>query len=121
MYIVYNILIMSLKGSHTTSDFIDWNTTQSLILKLERDGDWKFALLIAIGIYSGLRISDILTLRWNDLLDKDILDIVEKKTKKGRKITINKQLRQIVHRVFNSQKGINLKYSPFSRPGICHS
>lgn len=95
---------MSLKGSKTSSDYIEWNTIQTLILKLERDGDLRFSLLIAIGVYTGLRVSDLLSLKWNDLLGHDTLHIVEKKTRKNRKITINSQLQEIVTRIYNAQK-----------------
>jgi integrase len=91
--------IMSLIGQKTTSDYIEWNSLQSLTQKLERDGDWKFCLLISIGMYTGLRISDILTLRWSDLLDKEHLEITEKKTKKVRKIFLNQQLQETLSRI----------------------
>ena len=90
---------MALSGQKTKSDYIEWNKLQSLILKLERDGDWKFALLISIGIYSGLRISDILVLRWRDLIEKDFIEITEKKTKKFRRIRINQNLKDILNRM----------------------
>ena len=64
---------MALLGQKTTADFIEWDKLLNLILKLERDGDFKFALLLAIGSYTGLRISDILSLRWSDILDTDLL------------------------------------------------
>jgi len=95
---------MPLKGQKTTSSYIEWNTITNLILKLERDGNWKFALLISVGIYTGLRISDILSLRWSDLLNKDFLGITEKKTKKFRNIKLNPQLLEIVARIFKAQK-----------------
>lgn len=98
---------MSLKGSKTKSDFIEWNTAQLLIQKLERDGDWKFALLIATGIYTGLRISDILSLKWSDLLGQDSLRITEKKTKKDRTITINPQLQEIVSRIYSKKVDVD--------------
>jgi integrase len=98
---------MSLKGSKTKSDYIEWNIVQLLIQKLERDGDWKFSLLFSIGTYTGLRISDILTLKWNDLLDNDTLRVTEKKTKKDRKITIHPQLKEIITRIYNAQSGID--------------
>ena len=41
---------MALKGQKTTSDFLEWEKMQSLVLKLERDGELKFALLIATGL-----------------------------------------------------------------------
>jgi len=95
---------MPIKGQKTTSSFVDWNTVTTLTLKLERDGNWKFAILISIGIFTGLRISDILSLKWNDLLKKDSLGITEKKTKKFRSIKLNPQLLDIVARNFKAQK-----------------
>ena len=92
---------MSLKDSKTTSAYIEWETVQSLILKLRRDGDWKFSLIVAIGSYTGLRISDILVLKWIDILDKDTVELTEKKTKKYRKITINPQFKAIIASIYN--------------------
>jgi len=94
-----NTLYMSLIGQKTTSDYIEWNTLQSLTQKLERDGDWKFCLLITIGMMTGLRISDTLSLRWSDLLSKEHLEIIEKKTKKNRKILLNQQLQLTIQRI----------------------
>lgn len=91
---------MALKGQKTTSDFLEWDKMQSLVLKLERDGELKFALLISTGSFIGLRISDLLQLRWNQILDQDYFTIVEKKTKKTRKVTINPELKKIINRLF---------------------
>ena len=73
---------MALKGQKTTSDFLEWEKMQSLVLKLERDGELKFALLIATGSFIGLRISDLLQLKWNQVLNQDFFTVTEKKTKK---------------------------------------
>lgn len=91
---------MALKGQRTTSDFLEWEKMQSLVLKLERDNELKFALLIATGSYIGLRISDLLQLRWNQVLGQDYFTITEKKTKKVRKVTINPELQNILKRLF---------------------
>lgn len=91
---------MALKGQKTTSDFLEWEKMQSLVLKLERDGELKFALLIATGSYIGLRISDLLQLRWNQVLNEEYFTITEKKTKKTRKVTINPELQTILNRLF---------------------
>jgi len=91
---------MSLLGQKTKSDFLEWNKMQTLILKLERDGDLKFSLLIATGSYIGLRISDLLQLRWNQLLNQNVLIVIEKKTGKQRSITINPELQEILQRLF---------------------
>ena len=87
---------MALKGQKTTTSFIQWEILMQLIFKLQRDKEYKFCLLISIGCFTGLRISDILSLRWEDILDKDVLCLTEKKTKKYRKIKINADLKDIV-------------------------
>jgi len=78
---------------------MDWDDFRSLIGKLERDCEYKFCLLITIGVFTGLRISDLLKLRFNQFENTDILTIEEQKTKKTRRIKINPDLRQIVERV----------------------
>lgn len=95
---------MSIKGTKTTTSFIEWDQFKSLISKLERDKEYKFCLLISVGVFSALRISDILSLKYVDLLDKEILLITEKKTKKVRSIKINSDLQQILKRIFNESK-----------------
>jgi integrase len=93
---------MSLKGTKTTTSYIDWNTFKSLISKLERDKEFKFCLLISIGVFTALRISDLLKLKYADLLNKEILNITETKTKKTRSIKINADLQEIIKRIVKS-------------------
>jgi integrase len=93
------MLKMSLVGQKTTTTSMDWDQFKSLIGKLERDGEYKFCLLITIGVFTGLRISDLLKLRFNQFENSDILTIQEQKTRKTRRIKINADLQQIVERV----------------------
>ena len=85
---------MSLKYSNTTADFLQWDEAMNLIRKLAKDGNYKMSLLIALGCFTGLRISDILSLRWNQVLDTDEFTIIEHKTKKKRTIRVNLQLKK---------------------------
>lgn len=85
---------MSLKYSNTTADFLQWDEAMNLIRKLAKDGNYKMSLLIALGCFTGLRISDILSLRWNQILDTDEFTIIEHKTKKKRTIRVNLQLKK---------------------------
>ncbi len=91
---------MSLKGQRTTTTSMDWSDFKSLIGKLERDGEYKFCLLISIGVFTGLRISDLLQLRFSQF-ESDILTIEEQKTKKTRRIKINTDLKEIIGRIKN--------------------
>jgi len=90
---------MSLKGQRTTTTSLDWDQFRSLIAKLERDGNYKYCLLIAIGVFTGLRISDLLQLKFSDFENTDILTIQEKKTGKTRRIKINNDLKVLVGRL----------------------
>ena len=90
---------MSLKGQKTTTTSMNWDDFKSLISKLERDGDYKFSLLISIGVFTGLRISDLLQLKFNQFEETEILTVTEIKTKKQRRIKINQDLKEIVARL----------------------
>lgn len=85
---------MSLKYSITTADCMEWQEAMNLIRSLAKDGDYKMSLLISLGCFWGLRISDILSLRWSDILDVNEFTITEKKTGKHRTIRINTQLKR---------------------------
>ena len=56
--------IMGMKYSTTTADYLDWEIAMNLIRKLAKDENYKMSLLVAIGCFTGLRISDILALAY---------------------------------------------------------
>ena len=70
---------------------------------MERDGNYKYCLLISIGVFTGLRIGDILKLRYTDFSGGDILSVIEQKTKKTRRIKLNHDLLEIISRVKRKQ------------------
>ena len=85
---------MSLKYSNTTADFLQWDEAMNLIRKLAKDNNYKMSLLIALGCFTGLRISDILALRWKQILNVSEFTIIEKKTGKLRTLRLNPQLQR---------------------------
>jgi integrase len=94
---------MAKKGSNTTTSYIEWGEVQLLISRLERDKNYKFCLLVACGVYTGLRISDLLQLKYSDILGGETFVKIEKKTGKRREIKVNQQLRELVQRVYQAQ------------------
>ena len=88
---------MSAKFSNTTSDFLEWSQSMNLIRNLYRDGDYRISLLVSFGSFWGLRISDILSLKWQQVYDRDEFELVEKKTQKRRVIKINGQLKKHIY------------------------
>jgi integrase len=109
---------MSAKFSTTTADFLEWNQSMNLVRNLYNDGNYKMSLLVSFGSFWGLRISDILSLKWEQVYNLDEFSLIERKTGKSREIKINAQLkrhiedcykkikpRMLDEYIFTSQKG----------------
>lgn len=81
---------MSVKNVNTTADYIPWDSAMNLVHRLYKDGDYPMSLLIGCGCFFGLRISDLLSLTWKQILSEDgTFTINEKKTGKRRTIKVN--------------------------------
>ena len=100
---------MSQKYSTTTADFLVWSDAMNLIRKLAKYNNYKMSLLIALGCFTGLRISDILALRWNQILGVDEFTIIEKKTGKKRTLRLNPQLQKHIQECYEHIKPIGVK------------
>ena len=109
---------MSAKFSQTTADHLEWGQAMNLIRNLYNEGNFKMSLLISFGVFWGIRISDILSIKFEQVYDKDEFTLVEHKTGKPRQIKINAQLKQHISDcylklrprtlnefIFTSQKG----------------
>lgn len=84
--------------SHPAADAMDWSEAMSVIHRLLDDGRYRDAMLMGTGCFLGLRISDILKLRWQDILGKDVITVTEKKTQKKRSLKISRAYRQLADR-----------------------
>ena len=100
---------MSLKYSTTTADYLVWSDAMNLIRKLAKDENYKMSLLIALGCFTGLRISDILALRWEQILSTEEFTIIEKKTGKKRVLRLNPQLQQHIRECYEHIPPISIK------------
>ena len=58
--------------------------------------DIKYAVAFQIGIYSGLRVSDIVGLNIEDVENKTYIEVLEKKTGKYKKFPVNEKLQKII-------------------------
>ena len=90
---------MSIANSSTVCSGIEWNSLLGLLVRLKKEKRNREYLLIGTGAYLGLRASDLLNLRWYDVMSKDEIVITEKKTGKNRHITINPSLEDILSSV----------------------
>lgn len=66
------------------------------IIEYLRKRKFMYMVIFQIGIYSGLRISDILGLNISDVENKEEIEIQEKKTGKYKKFPINKDLQKLI-------------------------
>lgn len=62
------------------------------------------AVMFATGIYTGLRISDILSLKVRDVRGKDYIYLREKKTGKEKRITLNRFLKRLYAEYIDGKK-----------------
>ena len=100
---------MSLKYSNTTADYLVWSDAMNLIRKLAKDENYKMSLFIALGCFTGIRVSDILNLRWFQILGVSEFTIIEKKTGKQRTLRLNPQLQQHIQECYEHIKPIGVK------------
>jgi len=113
---------MSAKFSSTTADYLEWNEAMNLIRKLYDDKKYTLSLYIACSCFFGLRASDTLSLRWDDLLGKDELQLTEMKTQKRRDIKINQQLKKHISDCYNKINPASLNDFAFvSQKGTVYS
>ncbi len=85
---------MSLKNSVTTSDYLNFDSTLNKAMKIiKTDKNYKLGFLVVFGINAGLRISDILKLKHEDL-ESDSISLIESKTNKKRIIRLNDNIKK---------------------------
>ena len=99
---------MSVKGTKTTSDYLDF---EKMMFKsknmLGNETTFIYGFYIIIAINTGLRIGDLLKLTYDDLRT-DKLTIIEGKTKKTKTIAINENIKELLNKYGKGKTG-----SPF--------
>lgn len=93
---------MSAKNSHTTASYIPWDSAINVVHRLYKDKNYRMSLFIATGIFTGLRVTDLRALRWNDLMGEETIAVTEHKTKKRREIKLNHDFQQHVRDCYNA-------------------
>lgn len=97
-------------GHHEAADYIPWNTMLRVVHELFRDKKYVMSCFLAIGSFTGLRVSDIKQLTWEMLLSTEPITLIETKTKKKRTIKINEDLqRQIIQPSYEALGITNIK------------
>jgi len=95
---------MSKKNQCTTCNPLSWSEILKLIDDLKQNENYRFAVLVGLGAYAGLRISDVLKLRWKEILNAEVLILQEKKTEKTRRIYLNQNLQKLISCAYKQMK-----------------
>lgn len=104
--VIYLNTVEPIRDIDIVNDIMDY-------LKADNERDY---VLFSFGIYSGLRISDILKLRVRDIRNKKHIYMREKKTGKERRFIISKELKNIFDSYIKDKK--DYEYLFVSRKGL---
>lgn len=103
----------------TTTAPLKWIEAQNLLKLLKVDNKHNSRLMFSIGFFTGLRISDILQIKWSDIIStngeaRERLSLKETKTGKLREIDINESLRDIIEEAYQFEKPKSLSLYCFT-------
>jgi len=99
---------MSLKGTTTTADYLDYEKVMYKANNMLNDDTTKVVgAYIIVAVNTGLRCGDVLNLTFEDL-KQDTVTITEGKTKKTKTIAINDKIKELVNKIGKDKTG-----SPF--------
>lgn len=90
-----------IKGQSTTADYLPMGDFLRLIEGLHKDKQYMWELHACISFSTGLRGSDVLSLKWKDILCSDMLNKIEQKTGKTRQIPLNKEVRKKISGLYD--------------------
>lgn len=91
---------MAKKGVLTKSDYLPYEEFLSTLEKLREDRLYWEELYFTIAFASALRVSDIRMLKWDNVLNKNSIILIEKKTKKNREVRLNDEAVGIIKELY---------------------
>ena len=101
---------MAKKGVLTTADYLPYEDYKMLLQKLRSDENYRDELYFVVAFSTALRVSDLLNLRWCDILDKQKITVTEQKTGKARSITLNETVKNRIKEIYDL---MGKPYPPF--------
>lgn len=102
-------------GRRQAAEPIPWEEAKRVLNQLYKDEDYVYAMIFVIGLYFGLRISEIRKVKWDDLINGETLNIQEEKTGRMRgDMPINKQIRNLAYQVYNRLQPTDEHVVPWS-------
>ena len=97
-----------------TSDYLTTDELKRLNRYFQKEQNYQMALLIEFGFRTLLRYSDISRFTWENVLNKDVLVLNEKKTGKKRSIKVGAILKALLLEYYELLGQPNLDYTIFN-------
>lgn len=91
---------MANKGRITTAEWLDYNEYLRLLDCLRKDKEYLWETYARLGFCTGCRITDVLGLKWKDVLG-DVCVVKEKKTGKTRKINFSPSAQSRIRELYD--------------------
>lgn len=99
---------MSVKGTITTADYMDYEEFKKLVHCLVDDHKQLWAFYCLMSFCLGLRSSDVRKLRWGDVLNRRSVVVTEKKTQKTKGIPVGQKTMEDISKMYELQGHPNL-------------
>lgn len=100
---------MAKKGVLTKADYLPYEEYKAVLERLREDGRHRDELYFVVAFSTALRVSDLIKLKWKDVLGKDCVVVTEQKTGKTRKIKINSSVMGRITEIYLSLGNPNLE------------
>lgn len=92
-----------IRGQLTTADYLPMDTFRKLLDALEKDGEYLWATYCWLSFCTAFRASDVRTLRWKDVLNRNQLVKTEKKTRKSRMVKFSRYVQEKTRHLYGLQ------------------
>ncbi len=92
-----------IKGQLTTADYLPIDDFHRLLNALEKDGEYLWETYCWLSFCTAFRASDVRTLQWRDVLNKQELVKTEQKTKKNRLVKFSRKSQEKTQRLYELQ------------------
>jgi integrase len=105
-----------IKGQLTTADYLPIEDFNRLVEGLHNDGKYLWELYCRLSFCTAFRVSDVRSLKWSDILNKDDVMKIEQKTDKNRAIKLNLSVKKKITELYGL-----LGKPPLYYPVVCNS
>lgn len=85
-------------------NYLTWKEANMLQSQFMMEKKYDLSLLFYLSLHTGLRISDLLSLRWVDLINKSTIELIECKSKKKKVIELSEDTKSYIENIYILKK-----------------